>query len=212
MRAVFTVGFADSAHPTLFCYSAAMFNPRVQQVMDRVDRLRHEVDDHWQVPREEAELLAQLIRIGRCVSVCEIGVSYGYSTLHLAAAAAEHAGHVHAIDISEKKYHAATQHLTEAGLIQHLTVHLGDARAVLADLTPAQPFDFVFIDAEKAQSLAYLNAVSPKLAPRAMVATDNSTTHARELAPFIDHLRRLPNAHSCQVNVGNGFELTLISQ
>ncbi len=64
-----------------------MFPDPIQSVIDRVD-LRATVDDHWQIPREEALLLAQLVSIGRFVSICEIGTSYGFSTLHLAAAAA----------------------------------------------------------------------------------------------------------------------------
>ena len=67
-----------------------MFDAKVQAVIDQVDRLRDQVDDHWQIPAEEALLLAQLVRLHRAVSLVEIGVSYGFSTLHLAAAASEH--------------------------------------------------------------------------------------------------------------------------
>ena len=179
--------------------------------MDRVDALRHQVDDHWQIPREEAEVIAQLVRLGRCVSICEIGVSYGYSTLHFAAATKPMGGHVHAIDISAKKIAAATGHLTQAGLIDAVTLHLGDAGQVLGSLKPATPFDCVFIDAEKAQSLEYLNAVRPLLGPRAMILTDNTRTHASELASFREHLQGLPGATSVEFTIGNGFELTLLA-
>ncbi len=105
-----------------------MFEEKIERVIDRVDSLRHEVDDHWQIPRDEARLLAQIVRIGRFRSLCEIGVSYGFSTLHLAAAASGHGGHVHAIDISEKKIRAATANLSDAGLMDHVTLYLGDAQ------------------------------------------------------------------------------------
>jgi predicted O-methyltransferase YrrM len=85
-----------------------MFSPQVQSVLDKVDRLRDQVDDHFQVAREEAMLLAQLVRIGRCVSICEVGTSDGLSTLHLAAAALENGGHVHRFEINPKKVAAAT--------------------------------------------------------------------------------------------------------
>ena len=80
-----------------------MFTESVQAVIDRVDRLRTEVDDHWQIPRDEALVLAQLVGIGRCVSICEIGTSYGFSTLHLAAAAQRNGGHVHTIDMDRRR-------------------------------------------------------------------------------------------------------------
>jgi len=187
-----------------------MFKQPIQDVMDRVDALRHTVNDHWQIPREEALLLAQLVRMGGYQSLCEIGVSYGYSTLHLAAAAKENQGHLHAVDISEKKITAARKHLTDAGLIDSVSLHQGDARQVIATLTPHTPFDFAFIDAEKCESHAYLEALLPKLAPRCAIVTDNTNTHADELAKFVNDLRALPGARSCHVDVGNGFELTLL--
>jgi predicted O-methyltransferase YrrM len=187
-----------------------MFDTKIQAVMDRVDHLRHEVNDHWQIPRDEAELLAQIVRIGRFASICEIGTSYGYSTLHLAAAAAGHGGRVHTFDIDPRKVAAAGEHLREAGLDGVVTQHEGDARTLLATVLPEKPYDFVFFDATKDQSMAYWEAVRPRLAPRAALLTDNTITHADELAAFRQHLRGLPGAVSCGVPVGNGFELTLI--
>ncbi len=186
-----------------------MFADRVQEVIDRVDRLREVVDDHWQIPRDEAMLLAQLVRIGRCLSICEIGTSYGFSTLHLAAAASEHGGRVHSIDADPKKVKAAGKSLDEAGLAEVVTLHEGDARTVLTAIKPQAPFDFVFIDATKAQSDEYLDAAWSKLAAGCVLVTDNTVTHAEELAPFVARLRSLPGFTSCGVAVGNGFELTV---
>ena len=77
-----------------------MFSERVQRGRSTGwIGLRDEVDDHWQIPRDEAMLLAQLVLIGRCRSICEIGTSYGFSTIHLAAAASAARGPaVHSID------------------------------------------------------------------------------------------------------------------
>jgi predicted O-methyltransferase YrrM len=187
-----------------------MFDRQVLSVIDKVDALRHQVDDHWQIPRDEALVLAQLVRLGRCVSVCEIGVSYGFSTLHLAASVRENGGHLHAFEQSAKKIEAATQYLREAGLDRSVTIHAGDARQLLASFTPGQPYDFAFIDATKEQSFDYLSALWPKLASRAAIVTDNTTTHRDELSAFISHLRSRPGVKSCDVPVGNGFELTLL--
>ena len=186
-----------------------MFSERIQSVIDRVDRLRAQVDDHWQIPADEALVLAQLVSIGRCVSICEIGTSYGFSTLHLAAATPRHEGHVHTIDLDPKKVAAASQNLRDAGLDEFVTMHQGDARQLLASIQPRTPFDLVFIDATKEQSDAYLDAILPKLAPRCILVTDNTTTHAQELATFVKRLRSLPGFTSCAVTVGNGFELSV---
>lgn len=186
-----------------------MFTERVREVIARVDRLRDEVDDHWQVPAVEAMVLAQLVRLGRRASICEVGTSYGFSTLHLAAAARENGGHVHTFDIDPRKVAAAGANLRDAGLDAVVTQHQGDARTLLRTLRPDRPFDFVFLDAAKAESLDYLEAVRPLLAADFVIATDNTTTHPDELAPFVARLRSLPGVASCDVPVGNGFELTI---
>lgn len=189
-----------------------MFHSAIQAVMDRVDRLRTQVDDHWQIPRDEALVLAQIVRIGRFKSLCEVGVSYGFSTLHLAAAAKEHGGHVHAIDLSDKKIKAATANFTDAGLIDTVSLYLGDAREVLKTLKPKDPIDFAFIDADKPQSHDYLDALWGKLAGRAVLVTDNTGTHPEELADFVKDLRGRPGVRSCGVPVGNGFELSIVER
>ncbi|CAN5888437.1 class I SAM-dependent methyltransferase [soil metagenome] len=187
-----------------------MFNERVRRVIEEVNRLRDQVDDHYQIPADEALVLAQLVRIGRCVSICEVGTSYGFSTLHFAAVAREQGGRVHSIDNEPHKVEAARQHLEAAGLLDAVTFHLGDARDILPALTPAKPFDFVFLDAIKEQCREYLDALGTKLAPTCTIATDNTRTHPEELAPFVSYLRSISWLASCEVAVGNGFELTVL--
>lgn len=186
-----------------------MFDPSVQSVIDRVDALRERVDDHWQIPPDEAQVLAQLVRLGQCRSICEIGTSYGFSTLHLAAAARETGGHVHGFELDPRKVQQTRDHLEAANLAETVTLHEGDARQAVAVFRPVEPFDFVFIDAVKSQCFEYLEAVWPKLAPRAVLATDNTRTHPEQLADFVAHLRGLSALRSCDVPVGNGFELSL---
>ena len=186
-----------------------MFDPVVNAVIDQVDALRTQVNDHWQVPRDEAQFLAQLVRLGECRSLLEIGTSYGFSGLHLAAAAQRHGGRLHTVDINPNKTAAARTHLSAAGLLEHVTLHTGDARELVTTITPAEPFDFVFIDATKEQSFAYLAALWPKLAARAVLVTDNTTSHEAELRDFVEHLRGLPDTTSCHVAIGNGVELTI---
>ncbi len=188
-----------------------MFNDQIQNVIDRVDAIRHEVDDAWQIPAHQALVLAQVVRIGRFKSLLEVGVSYGFSTLHLAAAAREHGGHVHAIDISEKKITAATGHLTQAGLLDSVTLHLGDARAVLKTLQPVEPIDFIFNDADKAQAIAYLEAAQALLADRCVVALDNTDDNPAT-RPCVEWLREAAGGRSCNVSVGNGFELAILER
>ncbi len=70
-------------------------------------------------------------------------VVHGFSTLHLAAAARQHGGHVHSIDHDPKKVAAASGNLSDAGLGDAVTIYQGDARQILTSLQPPALFDFV---------------------------------------------------------------------
>lgn len=189
-----------------------MFDAEVMDVIAKVDALREQVDDHWQVPADEAVLLAVLVQMRGAKRIIEIGTSYGFSTLHLAAAAKKLGGCVHSIDIDSRKTEHAAQHLQQAGLANLVTLHNGDAAELLRGESANiwGPFDFAFIDAVKDQSFDYLNALQPHLSPRAAIVTDNTGTHRNELQSFVNHLRELSGGCSADVPVGNGFELTVL--
>ena len=187
-----------------------MFDEKIQAVVDLVDQLRHTTDDHWQIPADEARVLAQLVRMAGAASICEVGHSYGFSTLHLAAAAKENGGKVHSFDKSEKKHIAATRHLEQAGLLDAVKLHLGEAPGILSKVQPASPYDFLFIDANKGESIRYIETLRPLMARRCWIVTDNITTHAKELTPYVALMREWSVGKTCAVPVGNGFELTLV--
>jgi len=187
-----------------------MLEGRAAVVAQRLDRQAREVDDAWQIPPEEAVCLHQIAVAARCRSFLEVGVSYGYSTLHLAHAARINGGHVHGVDASEKKIRAAGDNLREAGLIGHVTLYEGRAQEVVPTLEPREPFDFFFIDAVKSECEAYLEAAWPLLARSCVIVTDNTSTHWDELAEFIQLLRRHPEIVSSEaIPLGNGFEVSI---
>jgi predicted O-methyltransferase YrrM len=190
-----------------------MLERRAAQVADRLAKEGSRLDDAWQIPPDEAAALHAIVVAGGYQSVLEIGVSYGYSTLHYAHAMRLTGGHVHAVEADARKYEHASRNLNEAGLSDFVTLHLGRAQEVLPMLKARggiQPFDFVFFDATKAESFEYLDAAWPVLAMRCTIATDNSTTHAKELAPFLDAIRSHPEVIASHgFTIGNGFELSI---
>jgi len=173
-------------------------------VMRELDRLRIR-DDAWQIPRGEAEAIYDLIVERDCKLGVEIGTSYGYSALHIAAALAQTGGILHTIDISRKKYDASRQAFKRAGFSDIIVSHLGDARRVVPAILGN--FDFVFLDADKEQIKEYFNMVWPRINPGGMLLTDNVNTHP-ELVPFVQSLHRLRDARTSTLGVGNGLEVT----
>jgi caffeoyl-CoA O-methyltransferase len=69
-----------------------------------------------------------------------------------------------------------------------VAVVVGDALETLPKLDGE--FDFVFIDAQKADYMRYLRAIEPKLKPGALVVADNTILYADQMRDFLDHLER----------------------
>lgn len=178
-------------------------NDIVAGVIDRVDRLRHEVNDTWQIPRVEGELLHHLALSMNARLIVEVGTSYGFSSLFWADAMARSGGHVHTIDMDPKKFAASREHFRAAGLDRFVTNHLGNA----LELLPSVPdnIDLAFLDADKSQTQQYLDAVWPKLREGGSVLIDNATTHREQLAPCLQALRARTDASVIEVEVGNGL-------
>jgi len=187
-----------------------MLSPAAEKVARRLDEEAKSKDDAWQIPAAEAAAIHQIVLATGCRSVLEIGVSYGFSTLHLAHAVRLNKGTMHAIDASEKKISAARANLNEAGVIDIVSLHLGRAQDVLRSLVPRMPFDCLFIDAVKDECFDYLSAAWPRLAENCIILTDNTSTHPEELKPFLEHLRSHREViASHTIDIGNGFELSI---
>lgn len=182
-------------------------SPALAAQIDALDRLGQTRDDAWQVPRPEGELLAALAIAHRARLIVELGTSYGFSGLWWAAALAVTGGHLHTVDVSEKKYAASKAAFAAAGVAGRVTSHLGDARRVLTAMPDA--IDLAFIDADKASTRAYFDLLWPKLRVGGAVLTDNVLTHRNELAAFVVDVRARADAHSVQLPVGGGLEWTL---
>ena len=183
------------------------FTPPILAAIDELDALRKTRDDHWQIPRPEGELLHHIALTANAKTIVEVGTSYGFSGLFWGAALQHTGGHLHTIDIAQKKYDSSKATFAKAGLATTITNHLGDAQHVLPTLPG--PIDLAFIDADKPNCRAYFDHLWPKLRPGGAILTDNATTHRTELADYISYLRTLPNATSTEVAIGNGLEWTI---
>ncbi|MGH2584265.1 MAG: O-methyltransferase, partial [Dehalococcoidia bacterium] len=108
---------------------------------------------------ETGRLLAILVRVMGARQILEIGTSNGYSTIWLAWAALTTGGHVTTVERSASKVALARANLDRAGLTQMVSVREGQALDVLAGLS--DPFDLIFLDADRESYLAYLHRLLP---------------------------------------------------
>jgi caffeoyl-CoA O-methyltransferase len=90
-------------------------------------------------------------------------------------------GHITTCEISEVHAAFARRHIAASPFAGSIEVLVGPAIDTIATLPG--PFDLVFIDADKAAYPDYFEAVLPKLAPRGLIAADNTLWSGR----ILDH-------------------------
>ncbi len=156
---------------------------------------------------EVGRFLNLLVKLARAQRILEIGTGVGYSTLWLGLAAQVTGGRVTTLEIDARRAETARQHLAQAGLSERVQVIVGDARALFPQLTG--PFDFVFIDGEKDQYLAYLEGALPLTRAGGLIVADNVTSHAGELRAYVERVQAHPHLESVVVPIGRGEMVSL---
>ncbi|GAA0266136.1 O-methyltransferase [Cryptosporangium japonicum] len=110
-----------------------------------------------EVAPNQGRLLALLAQMAGAKRVLEFGTLAGYSTIWLARAVGEQ-GHVTTLEVAEPNAAVARVNLERAGVLERVDVVVGPAAASAQRLVDdgAEPFAFVFIDADKPNNPAYL--------------------------------------------------------
>jgi predicted O-methyltransferase YrrM len=114
-------------------------------------------------------LLAQTMGARR---ILEIGTLGGYSTVWLARGLTK-GGKLVTLEVVPKHAEVARANLARAGFADAVEVVLGPAADSLVALAGQEPFDLVFIDADKAGYPRYLELCLPLLRPGSLIVADN---------------------------------------
>jgi predicted O-methyltransferase YrrM len=161
------------------------------------------------VGREAGMLLYLLATGAQSRRILELGTSYGYSTVWLAAAARATGGRVLSLELRDFKIEHARQALTRAGLSTRVEFHQGDCLETLKTLPG--PFDFVLLDVWKDLYLPCFELVHPKLAPGAIIAADNMSLPEMvrpQAEAYRRRVREVGDLDSVLLDVGNGIEIS----
>jgi predicted O-methyltransferase YrrM len=161
------------------------------------------------VGREAGILLYLLTTGAQSRRILELGTSYGYSTVWLAAAERATGGKVLSLELRDFKIEHARQALTRAGLSTRVEFHQGDCLATLKTLPG--PFDFVLLDVWKDLYLPCFELVHPKLAPGAIIAADNMLLPEivrPQAEAYRKRVRAVGDLDSVLLDVGNGIEIS----
>jgi predicted O-methyltransferase YrrM len=163
---------------------------------DRAERLLN-------ITPETGAFLALLVRASRARRILELGTSNGYSTVWLAEAARATGGQVTTVEHLRAKAALARATFARAVALAPIALEEADAGAVLTR-APADAWDFIFLDADRAEYAAWWPALRRSLAPGGVLVVDNAVSHAAELAPLVAALDAAPEFTSVLVPIGKG--------
>jgi predicted O-methyltransferase YrrM len=126
------------------------------------------------VAPNQGKLLELLARMQRSNRILEIGTLGGYSTIWLARALPTD-GRLVTLELEPRHAEVARKNIDRAGLGPLVDIRIGPAATSLQDLIDedAEPFDFIFIDANKDGYPQYLELSLRLSRPGTVIVADN---------------------------------------
>lgn len=122
------------------------------------------------IRKEMGTFMKTLLAIIRPEKILEIGAAVGYSSILMSENISDTA-RITTIENYDKRIRAARENIRRAGKENVITLLEGDAQAVLKELTG--PYDFIFLDAAKAQYITILPDILRLLGKGGVLVTDN---------------------------------------
>ena len=203
--------FTEPAVQAVFAdYAERLAADHVRMSQPGLDLLGHRDEFLLPVGEDAAWFLHSLIVARKPRRICELGTSYGYSTLFLAHAAREVGARVVTMDLADYKQAHARAQLERAGLAELVEFRCGDAVQLLGE--DHGVWDFVLLDIWKDLYVPCFEAAYPRLGEEAIVCTDNmiSPENARPNARALRAaIAAKPDLHSALLPIGQGIELTV---
>ncbi|OQS15689.1 methyltransferase [Nocardia donostiensis] len=120
----------------------------------------------------QGKFLHLLARSSGARNVLEIGTLGGFSTLWLARAVGEQ-GQVVTLEYDPRHARVARENLDRAGVGARVDIRIGAALDSLPELEGAEPFDLVFIDADKVNNSNYVRWALRLARSGSVIVVDN---------------------------------------
>jgi len=118
----------------------------------------------------QGQILTMLSSMIRPHCILEIGTFTGYSALCLAKGLAD-GGKLHTIEIDDELESIAQKYFLKSGMANRIVQHIGDARQIIPSI--GEPFDLVFMDADKREYCDYYRLVFDRIPVGGFLLADN---------------------------------------
>lgn len=123
------------------------------------------------IRKEMENFLKVMLAVKKPAGILEIGAAVGYSSI-LMSMNVDSDCHITTIENYDIRIEQARHNIARAGKESQITLLEGDAMNILKDL-PSQEYDFVFMDAAKAQYINFLPEVLRVMKTSAVLISDN---------------------------------------
>ncbi|MFJ3958073.1 O-methyltransferase [Arthrobacter sp. NPDC090010] len=138
-----------------------------------------------EVAPNSGKFLQLLVSIRGARRVLEIGTLAGFSTLFMARALPRD-GQLVSIEYKAEHAAVARKNLDDAGVGERVDIRVGAALDVLPTLEGEEPFDLVFIDADKQNNSNYLEWAVRLGRPGTVIVLDNTVWEGAPMEPERD--------------------------
>ena len=150
-------------------------------------------DDVPIIRPQNQSLLRFLMKTHKPMRILEVGTAVGFSAL-LMREYAPKGCHITTIEKYEKRIPVAQENFRRAGAEEDITLLCGDAMDILRELTG--PYDFIFMDAAKAQYINFMPEVVRLLEKDGLLLSDNVLQDGDVLESRFAVTRRNRTIHS----------------
>ncbi|GAA1480186.1 class I SAM-dependent methyltransferase [Gordonia sinesedis] len=181
------------------------FDGRTGTAAERADAAE---DRYLPVSPMAGRLMYSLVHAARPAVVLEFGMSYGISTLFLAAAVRDNGiGHVYTTELNAKKIETAARTFQDAGVADLITILDGDALETI----PRMPGDigFVLLDGWKELYVPVFDLIEDRLVPGALLLADNTANP--DVAGYLERVRDPANGYTSVSLPGKGQDTMELS-
>ena len=176
---------------TLWLSTALVQEVMVDSSLDKtIENFLDQHKNRWRdmnIPAGDGKVLYDLIIKNNYTQALEIGTSTGHSAIWMAWALSKTGGKLITIEISETRYKKALENFQKAGVDSFIDARLANAHDLVPQLE--DPFDFIFVDADKEWYSQYLKWLLPKMATGGCFAAHNvSNTFMSGIPEFLEYL------------------------
>ncbi|HLX91282.1 MAG TPA: O-methyltransferase [Puia sp.] len=155
-------------------YIGNLFASEDRQLKDAIQRTVDSGMPQISVSATQGKFLQLLVLLTRASRILELGTLGGYSTIWMARALPA-SGKLVTVEIDKHHADVAMNNFEQAGLKDKIEIHVGKAMDELDSMIAGneQPFDLIFIDADKPPYTEYFEKALALTHPGTLIICDN---------------------------------------